>query len=277
MMGSTAAHPNRAPAAFVPHGGGPLPLLNDPNSESLVAFMSSLAPSLTLLDGSPPNAILLVTAHWEEPFPTLSNNTTHDLLYDYYGFPPESYNIKYPGKGHPELAAKAAQLIDDEFGEGTARRDDRRGWDHGVFVPLKLIYPEANIPIVQMSVLRSLDPIAHIRLGAALEPLRDEGVAIVGSGMSFHNMRLFFSEAPKSWDGSDFNQALVDACTQVSPEERKKRFVAWEYMPGARASHPREEHLMPLLVVAGAAGRDRGDHIFEGDMLGYKISGFIFK
>ncbi|KAJ3089536.1 hypothetical protein HK102_006178 [Quaeritorhiza haematococci] len=280
---TTTTNPLRAPAAFVPHGGGPLPLLNDPSSAGLTKFLSKFGPSLNLPDGSKPKAILLVTAHWEANVPSISNNSTHSLLFDYYGFPPESYKFTYPAPGHPEIAAKAARLVESRFG-GKVKLDAARGWDHGVFVPLKLIVPDASIPVVQMSVLSSLDPADHIRLGQALAPLRDEGVAIVGSGMSFHNMRFFrmggFTQNASKlakYDGSDFNDAIVDACTKVTGEEREKRLADWEKMPGARLCHEREEHLMPLLVVAGASGEDVGKLAFDGDMLGFKISGFLFK
>lgn len=264
----------RAPALFLPHGGGPLPLLGDPSHAPLTRFLSTQVPKML----NQPKAIVLVTAHWETSNPTISSADRHNLYFDYYGFPAESYKYTYPAPGRPGVARQVFDLLKQSG--FSPQMDEKRGWDHGTFVPMKLVAPEAQIPIVQLSVLSSQDPALHIKMGQALEPLRDEGVAIIGSGMSFHNMQLFFA-GPRSGGkvyGEEFDTALTEACTSDSREQREKKLVDWANMPRARESHPvrRAEHLMPLLVVAGAGGNDKGKKIFESDMMNSRISGFLW-
>jgi aromatic ring-opening dioxygenase catalytic subunit (LigB family) len=251
----------RASSFFVPHGGGPMPLLNDPSHQQLIEFLSNKGRKI--ISENKPKAIILVTAHWEEAQPTISSAPQHELYYDYYGFPRETYNIKYPAPGHPEVAKQVFDLLKNAGFQ--PKLDPKRGWDHGVFVPLKLLVPEADIPIVQLSVLRSQDPESHIKMGQALAPLRDENVAIVGSGMTFHNM----SELRKAFSGkqvnnAQFDQFLEDACTSAEPV-RSQKLIEWEKAPGAHHSHPKDaaEHLIPLFVVAGAGGEAPGKRVLD--------------
>jgi aromatic ring-opening dioxygenase catalytic subunit (LigB family) len=262
------------PVVFVPHGGGPLPLLNDPAHRELIAFMRGLSAHLPQ-----PKAILLISAHWEEPVATLSSSLSPSMLYDYQGFPPATYEYQYPAAGKPELAQHIAHLLQAQGLE--VRLDSKRGFDHGTFVPLMLIYPEADIPVVQLSLLHSLDPAAHIAMGKAIAPLRDAGVLIMGSGMSFHNMRAFFANSPATTARSEiFDQWLTQTLTDVDlgVAERQSRLEAWQSAPEARFSHPREEHLLPLHVCFGAASliSDRVERLFSGFLFNSRISAFLW-
>lgn len=161
--------------------------------------------------------------------------------------------------------------------------DHRRGFDHGVFIPLKVAFPEADVPIVQVSLLASLDAREHIRLGQALAPLRDEGVLIIGSGMTYHNLRTMMASmrhtgSPVSPDpGSQrFDAWLEDVLTRATPEDRIKALVAWDEAPSARDAHPREEHFLPLHVAVGAAGTDPGRKTLTDVVMGAVESAFRF-
>ncbi|HET6564369.1 MAG TPA: class III extradiol ring-cleavage dioxygenase [Xanthomonadales bacterium] len=238
----------KADALFISHGGGPLPLLGDAGHQEMVACLQQLAGRIVK-----PDALLVVSAHWEEDVPTLTLGKTPSLIYDYYGFPPESYEIQYPCKGDPALAAEVHNLL-EEAGIA-ARLDETRGFDHGVFIPLKIMYPQADIPCVQLSLVNSLDPSIHIEMGRALKALGEKNVLIIGSGFSFHNLRAFFSA--ESDDGRKLNQAfeewLAEVCgrTDVPERERARRLAHWADAPGAQYCHPREEHLLPLHVCYG--------------------------
>lgn len=171
-------------------------------------------------------------------------------LYDYYGFPPESYQITWPAPGDPRLAVRVQELLRDAgFGAGA---DPERGFDHGTFVPLKLTYPDAEIPAIQLSLKRGLDPAEHIAMGRALTPLRDEEIFIIGSGMTFHNLRAF--RDPRSHAVSETFDAWMRESMTVDSDARNRALTRWEDAPAARFAHPREEHLIPLMVAAGAAG-----------------------
>lgn len=260
------------PVLFVPHGGGPLPLLNDANHQELRAFLSSVALKIPT-----PKAIILITAHWEEAQVTLSSHSHPGMLFDYYGFPPEAYKLSYPAPGEPQLAEEIARLLK---ASGIAvKLDNQRAFDHGTFVPLKLMYPDANIPVVQMSLVQHLDPKTHIAIGEALASLRDQGILIVGSGMSFHNMRAFFSQDPKVLHRSaEFDHWLTESLTEGNVDTMA-RLIEWQSAPEARFSHPREEHLLPLHVCFGAAHRKtiHATRNFNGVLLNTLISGYIWQ
>jgi aromatic ring-opening dioxygenase catalytic subunit (LigB family) len=194
------------------------------------------------------------------------------LLYDYHGFPEHTYRLTWPAPGDPDLAARVIQLLAQNG--IVSQPETTRGWDHGVFVPFKLVWPDADVPTVQLSLRRDGDPTAHLALGRALAPLRDEGVLIVGSGLSYHNLGNFFG-AQGVADGEAFDAWLGDAVA-ADPDERERRLAAWRSAPGARASHPTPEHLLPLHVVAGAAGNDIGRRTFGDLLLGKPVSAFQF-
>jgi aromatic ring-opening dioxygenase catalytic subunit (LigB family) len=262
----------RMPVVFIPHGGGPWPFVElglPPHEvEALAAYLRSVR------DVPPrrPRALLVVSAHWEEPVPTVQTAAHPPILYDYYGFPPESYAITWPAPGAPWLSGRVRDLL-DAAGWPTSS-DAERGFDHGTFIPLKLTYPDADIPAVQLSLRRGLDPVEHLAIGGALAPLRDEEVYIIGSGMTFHNLRAF--RDPRAAEPSQEFDAWIGQAATAAPEDRAHRLARWRDAPHARFAHPREEHLLPLMVSAGAAGEDRGQVAFRGTMAGAWISAVHF-
>lgn len=235
---------------FISHGGGPLPLLGDAQHLAMLNGLKNLAADIPR-----PEAMVVISAHWEEKRPTITAAQNPSLIYDYSGFPPESYEIKYPCAGHPTLAREIFHLFTHR--KIDAGLDEERGLDHGVFVPLKIMYPEADIPCVQVSLVNTLDPSTHIEIGSVFESLHKQNVLVIGSGFSFHNLRAFF--APESAEGNRLNDAfeewLQTTCSgsNYSEEERHKLLVHWSEAPGARYCHPREEHLLPLHVCYGVS------------------------
>jgi aromatic ring-opening dioxygenase catalytic subunit (LigB family) len=223
-----------------------------------------------------PEAILLISAHWEAPVATLTGASQPELIYDYYGFPAESYQIQYPCPGEPGLAQQVMQVL---TGAGIAAQvDPTRGLDHGVFVPLKIMYPQADIPCVQLSLLASLDPAAHIELGRALAALPHENLLIMGSGFSFHNLRAFFETgSAHQQDNAAFENWLQNVCenTRLSEHDRRQLLQTWSSAPGARYCHPRAEHLLPLHVCYGVA-QSPCRRRFELEVLAKKCSMYIW-
>jgi aromatic ring-opening dioxygenase catalytic subunit (LigB family) len=262
----------RMPVVFVPHGGGPWPFVDSGIGDKLeLENLATYLRSIASLPKTSPKALLVISAHWEEAVPTVMAGEHPPMLYDYYGFPPESYEITWPAPGHPGIASRVASLL-AEAGINTARNMDR-GFDHGTFVPLKLAYPKADIPTVQLSLKRGLDPESHIALGRALAPLRDEGVFIIGSGMTYHNLRAF---GPHSAPVAEAFDGWLRETAQLTPAERDRRLTDWQNAPSARLAHPREEHLLPLMVIAGAAGDDRAQIPYNGTILGLRLSAYHF-
>lgn len=238
---------NLGQALFVSHGGGPMPLLHDPSHDQMVSTLSELSTQI-----KQPKAIIVVSAHWEAEPIAITAHASPGLLYDYYGFPAASYQFAYPAPGHQKLAQSIHKQLQAEGLQ--ASLDERRDWDHGVFVPLLLLFPDANIPVVQVSLHPSLNIETHIRLGEALASLINEHTLLVGSGFSFHNMRAFFS--PLSSEDQQQNRAfeswIHDTVTQPFSANPWQH---WASAPGARYCHPREEHLLPLTVLAAAMNR----------------------
>lgn len=270
----TQASAHRMPVAFLPHGGGPWPFVDlgfpRGDQDELAAYLQSVR----ALPPVPPRAVLVISAHWEEKVATLMTSPRPPMLHDYYGFPPESYQLTWPAPGAPALATRVQELL-TQAGIPSAT-DDARGFDHGTFVPLKLTYPDAAIPTLQLSLLASLDPAAHLALGRALAPLRDEGVFIIGSGMTFHNLRAFFDRSGRGKPVAEEFDAWLRAAATAAPGERDRQLTAWERAPAARAAHPREEHLLPLLVCVGAAGTDPGTLAYNGTFAGLRLSAYHF-
>jgi aromatic ring-opening dioxygenase catalytic subunit (LigB family) len=241
---------NQRRALFLSHGGGPLPLLGDRTHSEMVACLKEIAETI-----GRPSTIIVVSAHWEAHNATVTSGENPSLIYDYSGFPQESYKIEYPCPGNPPLSRAIAKQLQQAGID--ASLDNARGFDHGLFVPLKIMYPKADIPCVQLSLTNNLDPLAHIKLGRALKNLAGHSLLLIGSGFSFHNMKAFFS--PETYDSRSANKAfehwLLDTCSSqnISEEERTRRLVDWEAAPYARYCHPREEHLLPLHVCYGFA------------------------
>ena len=262
---------SRARIVYFSHGGGPLPILGDPSHQAMVEFMTALPQRFPK-----PSAILVVSAHWEEAVTTLQGGAAPGLLYDYYGFPPESYEVTYPAPGAPVLAERVSGLR-QEHGIPT-RIDAHRGFDHGLFIPLKLMYPEADIPCLQLSLVRGLDPAAHLALGKALRGLAGEDILVAGSGSSFHNLGAFtFGRGdPKDEANDGFQDWLVDTCTGPHSEaERERRLIHWEEAPAARYVHPRSEHLLPVHVCAAMAGGP-GETVFDDSIAGKRCVAFLW-
>lgn len=219
-----------------------------------------------------PRAILIVSGHWETSGFTLTASRKPPLLFDYYGFPPHTYQLRYEAPGAPQLAQRAAALL-REAGFSAAL-DTQRGLDHGVFVPLKVVYPEADIPVVELSLERGLDAEPHLNAGRALAPLRDEGVLLMCAGMSFHNLRALGD--PRSLVPSQQFDEWLNHATMLAGSERARALEQWREAPSARICHPRAEHLLPLMVAAGASERP-GQRIFNEQILETMISGFRFE
>jgi 4,5-DOPA dioxygenase extradiol len=260
-----------AQIVYFSHGGGPLPILGDPGHQAMVDFMHRLPSQLRK-----PEAILVISAHWEESAATLLGAPTPPMFYDYYGFPGEAYEITYPAPGSPELATRIAGLLNDHH--LPARIDPRRGFDHGLFIPLKLMYPQADIPSLQLSLVRGLNPAAHIALGKALRALMRENILVVGSGFSFHNMRAFSWQSLNAPDPANdaFQNWLIETCAgPLTQSEREQRLIEWEQAPSARYCHPREEHLLPLHVCLGLADKP-ASVIFDDYIVGKRALAFLW-
>ncbi|MFK4753057.1 MULTISPECIES: DODA-type extradiol aromatic ring-opening family dioxygenase [Oceanospirillaceae] len=266
--------PVKMPTVFIPHGGGPWPFVDlhgrfgDDEMRALSQFLRRYPDTLP----QRPKALLVISAHWEAPVITLGTSPHPPMLYDYYNFPPESYDIQWPAPGYPQLAPRVAELL-HKAGFATDA-DDQRGYDHGTFVPLKVMFPDADIPVLQMSMLRSMNPAQHIQIGQALQPLREEGILIIGSGMSFHNLRQLRTPACKQLS-KPFDEWLQEIALKT-PEERERKLSDWVSAPNARLVHPREEHLIPMMVIAGAAGQDPGRIVFNGLFGGAWVSGIEY-
>ncbi len=233
-----------------------------------------LAAYLRGIDGAigvRPRAVLVISGHWEAAVPTLNVADRPGLLFDYHGFPEHTYRLRYPVAGAPDLESRVRGLLADAGFESAV--DARRGLDHGVFVPFMLIYPRADVPILQLSLQKSLDATLHLEIGRALAPLRQQGVLIVGSGMSYHNLAAMFSGGGAAAAAS-FDAWLADAVQD--PLTRDAKLAAWRSAPGGRESHPREEHLIPLMVAAGAGAGEPGVRTFSESISGKAISGFQF-
>ena len=261
------------PVLFIPHGAGPCFFMdwNPPGTwAGMAGFLKSVAASLP----ARPRAILMVSAHWRTQEFCVTAGEHPELIYDYYGFPDHTYALTYPAPGAPALAERVDTLLSQA---GLAsQRDAKRGFDHGMFVPLKLMFPEADIPVVQLSLRDDLDPATHLSAGEALASLRDEGVLIVGSGMSFHNMRGY-GDARFTAPSEAFDEWLTQT-VEAEPGRRHAALSDWAQAPHASQCHPPgdEEHLIPLRVAAGAARKDKGRKIYSEQVLKTQLSAFRF-
>ena len=267
---SHPAQPATQPSLFIPHGGGPCFFMPDPQGvwRKMGDYLRGLSATLP----ERPRAILVVSGHWEERAFNFTGATEHPgLIFDYYGFPPETYQITWPASGAPWLAERGAEFL---RGAGLPTAiDPERGFDHGVFVPLKVVFPDADVPVVQMSLHASLGPALHLAAGEALRPLRDEGVLVIGSGMSFHNLRAM-GDPGVAEPSREFDRWLSEAAS-AGPVERQAQLARWSEAPFARLCHPREEHLIPLMVAAGAS-QEAGVSDYSELVLGGQVSAFRF-
>lgn len=248
----------RMPTYFISHGGGPWPWL-----ANMRQMLASLEVSLARMPSElpeKPKAILMVSGHWETPDFAVMSSPRPGMVYDYGGFPPETYKIVYPAPGHPELAARTAELI--KAAGLPTHMDARQGFDHGTFAPAYVMYPEADVPIFQVSMQHGYSPEAHFALGRALAPLRDEGVLIVGSGLSYHNLRLFGPGAKVPSKAFDDWLALAMGKTGKA---RTEALLDWESAPYARVCHAQEDHLVPLFTALGAAEDEAATMVYHDE------------
>lgn len=245
----------RLPTYFISHGGGPWPWLPD-----MRAAMHSLEVSLANMPaevGVKPKAIVMVSGHWEADDFTVMASAAPGMVYDYGGFPDFTYQIKYASPGAPEVAMRVADLL--KAAGLPTHLDATRGYDHGVFAPMQIMYPDADVPLLQVAINRNYDPAQHIALGRALAPLRDEGVLIVGSGLSFHNMRGFGLQGREP--SAQFD-AWLNAAMLAEPATRLDALLHWEQAPAARQCHPQEDHLIPLMAAVGAAENEKATRVY---------------
>jgi 4,5-DOPA dioxygenase extradiol len=264
----------RQPAIYIPHGGGPCFFMDPPADDPTrwVAMEAYLRSVPSLLPARP-DFLLVVSAHWEMRQPTVLAAAKPSLLFDYYNFPPHTYRLTYPAPGAPELAARVRGLLG---AAGIETDEDRqRGYDHGIFIPLKVMFPDADIPILQLSMQAGLDPARHIEMGRALAGLRDENVLIIGSGLSFHNLSSLGDPNTKR-PSELFDAWLTQVLCEAPVAERENHLAQWAQAPGARACHPREEHLLPLMVAAGAGSGEVGRHGFSGRIWDKAVSAYHF-
>lgn len=257
------------PVLYLPHGGGPMPLLGEPGHQDLIRFLKGVHQVITK-----PKAILMISAHWESNIAAVSSSRNPQMIYDYGGFPAECYAYQYPAAGDHVLAQQVADCLTNH--QIDCRLDENRGYDHGTFVPLMLMYPDADIPVVQLSLLQSLDPAKHIALGKAITSLREQGVFIIGSGMSFHEINGTFEQS-QAFDGW-----LTETLVSQPVEAAKERLVNWASAPSARDCHRREDHLLPAHVCFGAATahpdqKALAQKIYSGLLFGKQIAGFIWR
>jgi aromatic ring-opening dioxygenase catalytic subunit (LigB family) len=262
---------SRLPVLFISHGGGPWPFVD--SLEQMYVRSERELRRLPERLAVRPQAVLVISGHWEAPHFSVATGARPPMEYDYSGFPAHTYQIRYAAPGDPALAENARRLIAGAGLEVVA--DPSRGFDHGVFVPLSLMYPKADMPIVMVSIHSGYDPRDHLALGRALAPLRDDGVLIVGSGLTYHNMRGFNRDSSTE-DAEAFTRYLNEAISLEDAHQRDDRLIHWESAPRARSAHPREDHLMPLLVAAGAAGGDAGQVLFSEQVMKIPMTSYGF-
>ncbi len=255
----------RMPTYFLSHGGGPWPWLKDLRPGMYDQLETSLLDVRREL-GEAPKAVLMISGHWEANRFLVSSAAHPPMLYDYGGFPEHTYRIRYDAPGAPALAEQVRDMLDR--GGITTGLDPQRGFDHGTFSLMQTLYPEAAMPLVQLALRSDLDPASHVRVGELLAPLRDEGVVIVGSGFSFHDT-MAMRTGTGAASSATFDRWLGETLTGASPDERRERVISWATAPAARAAHPREDHLLPLMVAVGAAGDDIGIRVYhQPDFMG---------
>lgn len=261
----------RLPVLFISHGGGPWPFVD--GLRPMYAYTEQELRRLPARLSVRPKAILVISGHWEAPKFSLASNAHPPMEYDYSGFPAHTYQIRYLAPGNPELAQRTRDLLASAGIESL--QDHARGFDHGVFVPIGLMVPNADIPILMASIKSNYDPAEHLAMGQALAALRDEGVLIVGSGLTYHNMRGFGRDESNAV-AKEFTQYLDQAVASPDAKLRWDMLQHWERAPSARLAHPREDHLMPLLIAAGAAANDQGRVLFSETVMKVPMTSYVF-
>ena len=263
---------NKLPTFFISHGGGPWPYV--PQMRAAMHVLEASLVQMVAQLPRPPTAVLMVSGHWEEADAyAVMASPNPGMLYDYSGFPPHTYQVVYPAPGNPELAQRVGDLL-AAAGLPT-RQDAQRGFDHGSFAPLAVMFPKASVPVVQLSLRSHMQVAEHIAVGAALAPLREEGVLVVGSGLSYHNLRMM--GPPAALPSTAFD-AWLQTTLALTGEARNTALAHWAQAPHARVCHPHEDHLIPLMVAAGAAPDSAGVCCYHEDafMGGAAVSSFRF-
>ena len=247
-----------------------MPLLQEPGHAEMSHFLRDFPASI-----DKPDAIVVISAHWEESVVRITAAESPAMLYDYHGFPPETYQYQYDAPGHPELARRVCNML-KEAGINAAL-DHQRGYDHGLFVPLMIMYPAADIPCIQISLVEGLDAAEHVRIGKAIRDLKTDNLLILGSGFSFHNMQALMSHKGSQIDSRNqaFEAWLAETCSapELSDKERESRLINWEMAPHASYCHPRAEHLLPLQVCYGIGG-SAATAVFQGQVAGFLTSAY---
>jgi len=261
------------PTYFISHGGGPWPWMEGESNGAYGPLEAALK-AMPAQIGSTPKAVLLISADSQEPESTVMSSANSPMIYDYSGLPEHTYRIRYAAPGSSRIAERvrarvAAAGVD-------VRLDPLGGFDHGTFAPLAVIYPDADVPVFELSLRHGCDPAVHIAIGRALAPLRSEGVLIIGSGLSYHNLRALGAVA--SEPTAAFDLWLQHTLLDLSPNDRIERLLNWESAPSARQAYPQEDHLLPLMVAVGAAGNDCGACVYhQNDFFGpLSVSSFMF-
>ncbi|KAF2808129.1 catalytic LigB subunit of putative aromatic ring-opening dioxygenase [Mytilinidion resinicola] len=275
----------RAPSFFVSHGAGPFAILNAPFQLQLVDLCEK---TRWVLDGW--KGVILVTAHWVTDQPHISSGPKPHIYYDYIdgleGIPPEAWEIKYESRGDTEVAHEIKRRLDKQGFNCVL--DDERGWDHGVWVPMKLLRPDGDLPIVQVSVPGNMgerETPEALKLGAALESFRDDGWVILGSGSSYHNFDAVIPAimgVPGAKDAPDnrpFEAALQKVAFTEDVEERRRLMLTWrDWFPENEVVQPigKAEHFMPFIVNIGASGGDKGTLLGTWDLFGTKMTSYVW-
>ena len=260
------------PTYFISHGGGPWPYI--PEMRTMFRYLEASLIRIVHELREEPRAVLAISGHWTEPELAITSSPQPPMVYDYSGFPPYTYQVQYPAPGDPTLASQTQQLLRDAG--FAASLDPTQGFDHGTFTPLVIMYPEANVPVIQLSLKAGYDPAEHLAIGRALSRLREDNVLIVGSGLTYHNMRAMGPSGESA--SKTFDAWLQQTLLRASPEERTKKLIDWSSAPSARQAHPREDHLIPLMVAVGAAENEPAALVYHEDGLfgGITASSFRF-
>jgi 4,5-DOPA dioxygenase extradiol len=257
------------PALFLSHGSPMIALEPTPAHH----FLQGLGARL-----GRPEAILVATAHWTTAVPAVGTAAQPETIHDFGGFPEALYRLRYPAPGAPEVAERAAALIEEKGGR--VERDAERGLDHGTWIPLLLMYPDADIPVAQLSVQPARDPRHHYEIGAALRPLREEGVLVIGSGTFTHNLRAAFAlmRAGRPEAELPFTAPFVEWIAERVAADDKEALLAYrERAPFARDNHPTDEHFLPFFVALGAGTPGRaGERWHQSRDFGMAMDAFAF-
>lgn len=261
----------KLPTYFISHGGGPWPYVSE--MRSMFRYLEASLIGIVRELHEEPRAVLVVSGHWTEREFAVMSNPQPPMVYDYSGFPPHTYRVTYPAPGDPQLAERIRQML--QAAGLPSSLDPAQGFDHGTFTPLVIMYPEANVPVLQISMKQGYDPAEHLALGRALAPLREQNVLLIGSGLSYHNMRAMGPAGEQA--SKTFDQWLQHTLLKSTGKTRATQLIDWAAAPAARQAHPHEDHLIPLMVAAGAAEDEQANVVYHEDGLFGGITATSFR